>query len=311
MAQGQVSTITVCVCTYKRPDFLAELLESLARQETEGRFGFDIVVVDNDRHGSARAVVEAFSARHMALRVAYAVEPTQGISHARNRSVAMAHSELIAFVDDDECASPRWLAALLRTMHDCAADAVLGPVIPDFPPGSKVWAKSSRLFERPRYETGTAITSGDGRTGNALVRSAWVKRRAPESFSLALSSSGGEDHDFFCWMEMHGARLYWCDDGSVSERVPLERQRVRYVLMRRLRASIAYWRRHNKKRPRWRAWSEAVLGGVGGVLALVAGLAAYPFHPARAVRFWAKAANGFGRIGALTRLKVVGYGEAK
>ncbi len=53
--------IAVCVCTYKRPDYLKRLLRELAGQETGGLFTYSIVVADNDQSESARAVVSHFA----------------------------------------------------------------------------------------------------------------------------------------------------------------------------------------------------------------------------------------------------------
>ena len=51
--------MSVCVCTYKRPVLLAKLLDSLASQAIEDNFTYEVVVVDNDKTGAARVVVEA------------------------------------------------------------------------------------------------------------------------------------------------------------------------------------------------------------------------------------------------------------
>ena len=50
--------ISVCICTYKRPELLRRLLSKLKEQKTEGLFEYSIVIVDNDRAESARQTVE-------------------------------------------------------------------------------------------------------------------------------------------------------------------------------------------------------------------------------------------------------------
>ena len=47
-------TISVCIPTFKRPLLLERLLISIREQQTLGEFNVSIVVVDNDRDGSAR-----------------------------------------------------------------------------------------------------------------------------------------------------------------------------------------------------------------------------------------------------------------
>src|SRR5579864_121377 len=54
--------ITVCICTYKRPQLLERLLRALGQQSTGGFFSYSIVVADNDRLKSAETVVSTFSA---------------------------------------------------------------------------------------------------------------------------------------------------------------------------------------------------------------------------------------------------------
>src|SRR5262249_37183933 len=59
-ARSAVTSVTVCIPTFRRRDSLARLLESLARIQTGGA-EVTVVVVDNDAEGSARTTVAAFS----------------------------------------------------------------------------------------------------------------------------------------------------------------------------------------------------------------------------------------------------------
>ena len=45
--------ICVLICTYKRPQMLARLLDGLVSQDTGGLFTYSVVVADNDQHESA------------------------------------------------------------------------------------------------------------------------------------------------------------------------------------------------------------------------------------------------------------------
>src|SRR5215510_10079977 len=70
--------VSICVCTFRRPAMLAQLLQALASQETDGEFTYSLVVVDNDAARSSEAVVADFS-RSSRLAVQYCVEPRQSI----------------------------------------------------------------------------------------------------------------------------------------------------------------------------------------------------------------------------------------
>ena len=110
--------ISVCVCTYKRPELLQQLLNELACQETQGRFTVDVVVVDNDAAESARSVVEHWVSTDSRLAVAYCVEPQQNIALARNAAIKRATGDFIAFFDDDQVPIRQWLLTLLLSMRE-------------------------------------------------------------------------------------------------------------------------------------------------------------------------------------------------
>src|SRR5262245_23547681 len=94
--------ISVCICTYRRPELLGRLLRELAMQETGGLFTYSVIVVDNDRAETARPVVAAAIIESFPVPITYCVEPRQSIARARNRAVATATADFIAFIDDDE-----------------------------------------------------------------------------------------------------------------------------------------------------------------------------------------------------------------
>ena len=52
----------------------------------------------------------------------------------RNAGFANARGRFLALIDDDEQASPDWLAHLTRAQRTCDADVVFGPVYPEFDP---------------------------------------------------------------------------------------------------------------------------------------------------------------------------------
>jgi succinoglycan biosynthesis protein ExoM len=214
--------ISVCICTFKRPVQLAALLERLSAQCSEPAFSFDVVVVDNDRDRSAEPIVRAFADRYPEPAVVFDCEAERNISLARNRAIRSATGNLVAFIDDDERPEPDWLQRLHASLMRHAADGVLGPVVPDFPPESPAWLKRGRVFHRRRYTTGTPIQDGDGRTGNALLKRQLFSEREPW-FDPALGRSGGEDSDFFTRQRRLGRVFVWCDEAVVHEDVPKER----------------------------------------------------------------------------------------
>jgi glycosyltransferase involved in cell wall biosynthesis len=224
--------ISVCICTFKRPDLLGRLLAAVSAQITEDRFAFDVVVVDNDARRSAEAVTRAFAAE-AGIATTYECETEQNISLARNRAVRCATGNLVAFIDDDEWPARDWLAQLYGTLKAHRADGVLGPVLPDFPPASPPWLRKAGVFARSRHATGTRISAGDGRTGNVLFARS-LFRGGELWFDPAFGRTGGEDTDFFA---RHTDRHFlWCDEAVAFETVPPERWTASFHIKRLLRA---------------------------------------------------------------------------
>ena len=70
--------ISVCLCTFRRPDKLAAVLDDLLAQQTSRVSLLEVIVVDNDAQGSAEATVKA-AAERADFPVHYLIEPKQNI----------------------------------------------------------------------------------------------------------------------------------------------------------------------------------------------------------------------------------------
>ena len=136
---AQRLSMTVVVCTRDRAEELATCLDSLERVDYEG---FEILVVDNAPSSEAtRSLVE-----RRAGRVRYVREPRPGLDWARNRAIAEAAGDIIAFTDDDVAVDPGWVRALVAAFgSDESIAAVTGLVLP-----AELQTDAQVLFERYR-----------------------------------------------------------------------------------------------------------------------------------------------------------------
>jgi len=221
--------ITVCICTYQRPGLLGKLLRELTAQETRDRFTYSVVVSDNDRQESAREAVQSFQ-KESALEVKYCVEPEQNIALARNRALANARGEFVAFIDDDEFPVKDWLLQLLLACEEHKSAGVLGPVYPRFEREPPRWFVKGRFYFRPEYPTGRVLDWRETRTGNVLLRRQVLEGIA-EPFRRQFGS-GSEDTDFFRRLSAQGNVFTWCREAAVHEVVPAERCSRDYLLRR-------------------------------------------------------------------------------
>lgn len=222
--------ITVCICTFRRLELLRNLLGDLSRQETEGRFTYSILVIDNDGNRSAEAVVSRFRANH-ALSIQYDVEPEQNIAVARNRALTQARGDFIAFIDDDESPIQRWLLTLFDTREKNGVDGVLGPVHPVYAETPPAWVVAGKFYDRRTYPTGFVIDWRKGRTGNTFL-----KREAFDGITPAFRREfrTGEDQDFFRRAIEKGRVFIWCNEAVAYEAVPASRWKRSFLLKRAL-----------------------------------------------------------------------------
>ena len=103
-------SVSVVVCTRDRSDILAACLDRL-RLLTHAPL--EVIVVDNaPSDDSTRLLVEADAAVDPRFR--YVVEPQPGLSAARNRGLAAARGQVVAYTDDDVAVDENWVQGLLR-----------------------------------------------------------------------------------------------------------------------------------------------------------------------------------------------------
>lgn len=223
--------LSVCVCTYQRPVWLARLLGDLGRQDTNREFTFEIVVADNDAPQSAKPVV-AESQPKSPVRVIYCAEPRRSISYVRNHALAHATGNVIVFIDDDEFPTECWLLNLFRTWQKAQVAGVLGPVRPYFDEEAPAWIRCSGLYDRPEHPTGFQMPWQECRTGNVLFGRRVIAGIEPV-FRPEFGASGG-DVDFFRRMTQSGHRFIWCNEAVVYEHVPPSRWDRRVLVSRAL-----------------------------------------------------------------------------
>lgn len=290
-----VGSVTVAVCTFRRPAALQRSLQGLCAQRRLAGVAVDVVVVDNDAAGSARAVVEAARpASPWGLR--YVIEPRPGVASARNRCLAEAQSEWIAFVDDDEVPEPDWLAALLGVRQASAADAVFGAVVPQFAAPLPGWAANGALYTKRRFATGSVIGWEATYTANVLL-SRRLLCLAGGAFDERFASSGGEDTLLFRRAARAGAKLVWCDEAVVHEHVPRARLRLSWLLRRAFRGGQNWVRIRAEGSPR--VWLPlAVRGLASALVAAVLILPALVVSRGAAVRQAMRVAGGLGKVWA-------------
>ena len=116
--------ISLVITTYNRSHLVRLCLESLDRQ-TASPERYEVVVVDDGSTDDTLDVLGRLTPRHPLTVVS---QQQSGASAGRNTGAARARGRLLLFVDDDELADPRLVAAHLAAHDDRTETVVLGAI---------------------------------------------------------------------------------------------------------------------------------------------------------------------------------------
>ncbi|WP_312720208.1 glycosyltransferase [Mobilicoccus sp.] len=225
--------VVVGIPTYRRPELLARLLASLAREVPPDVL---VVVADNDAGEEAPEVVRASGLTATCVPVA-----RPGISEVRNALVREATArrptwQWLVMLDDDGYVTDGWFDALMRAAGRGDAEVIGGPVVGDLPPGVSLLARNSVYAGRARHASGpVGMLNG---AQNILISRLIVEVVGDPWFPPHLGVAGGEDHHFFRTVLDRGGTLAWCDEAVVHEPTPPERLTTGALLRRAYRSNL-------------------------------------------------------------------------
>lgn len=228
--------LTLIIPTYNRSRELLRALDSVAAQSLDPAL-WECIVVDNASTDNTAEAVARFAAEHPTLHIRRVYEPEAGVSHARNRGLREATTELIASIDDDERINREFLAAYLR-FFDTHPEAHVagGKIIAEYPTGRPRWM--SRWTERPianpmdygeqvRPFPKGALPGG----GNMAYRREVALRYGfdTELGRVGGKLIGGEENDFFLRLRETGETLWYLPDAVMWHIIPPEKLTTEYL----------------------------------------------------------------------------------
>jgi glycosyltransferase involved in cell wall biosynthesis len=261
-------SVTVVVCTRNRSTLLGEACAALLGVEPPDG-GWEVVIVDNSSTDDTPEVAAAVRDRAPDL-VRLVRESTVGLSAARNRGVAEARGQLIAFLDDDAFPAAGWLVALERAFDDGTVACAGGPVDPlldgelpawftgRFLPYLTVWdlgpepielhyneypRGANMTFRASAFEQFGGFSTRLGRTGRSLL--------SCEEIELCLR------------LERGGLRTVYVPDARILHTTPVDRLTPEWM----------------ERRFAAQGQSEAIVDWThGGLRGLVRGIGAHRLH---------------------------------
>lgn len=228
---------SVCIASYKRPELLRKLIQSLFVQQGLENFNLEIIIVDNDVDKTAKPIVDEFAPKKD-ITVSYFNQPIKNISLTRNMGLENSNGDYIAIIDDDETADEFWIYNLIKSLNDYSAGVVFGYVIPVFYEDAPDWLKQREIFFKPVPETGSKPYFYY--TTNCMIRSSVIKENNIY-FDPGHGLTGGEDGVFFrALSEKFKIKFITSREAKSYEFVPKERMKLKYIFSRYLQIGILY-----------------------------------------------------------------------
>ncbi len=248
---------------------LERTLRSLAAQEGAPRF--KVLVVENDGQGREGEAVALRLLAEGAIEGAAIVEARQGNCKAYNAAWSFVRREwpdipFICGIDDDEEATPGWLAALVAAAERSGADIVGGTVIPVFSD-----ARFEPLRAHPIFSSHYGV---DGpvpqlySSANYLIQAEAIDRMGYPYLDERFDYTGGGDSDFFSRARARGFRFWWASAAAMTETIPARRTEWSWINARALRNGMLSALIERKAiRPAWPGEGGGQVAGVACGLA--------------------------------------------
>jgi succinoglycan biosynthesis protein ExoM len=290
--------ISCCICTYKRPKLLKDLILSLYAQKLKKNWILEIIIVDNDELFLGKQIVNQFSNTQQ-IEIKYYVQPIKNISLTRNMTVSKSRGDLILFIDDDGFASESWIYNMIDCMDKYQADAVFGTVIPVYENGVSDWIKKGGYFERLIQQTGEI--SRYTRTTNCLIKSNIIKE-VPGPFNPTYGLTGGEDIDLFNTIKSKGGKFVFCKEGVVYDFIPKQRAQLKWLVFRRFRTGRGFTENQLKHSnlKLINGFFSIIKAGLYLCISLLLSIFLFPFKTKR-IGWFLKAVSNFGHLAAFTK----------
>jgi GT2 family glycosyltransferase len=226
--------ISVVVCTH-RVERWPQLIDCLASLESQSLPPLEVIVVVDGVPELSRRLHERTGAE-----ITLSTAHPSGLSVARNLGLAHASGKFVAFLDDDAVADESWLKALRAVLEDDTVAGVGGVSLPNWEAGQPKWMPEELLWTVGCSFRGMPVTQSDVR--NVYGGSACYRREIFAEFGgfnsklgrTAVGLAGCEETELCLRVRNRSPGLRFVHEPTavIHHRVPLERQKVSYVLSR-------------------------------------------------------------------------------
>jgi glycosyltransferase involved in cell wall biosynthesis len=237
--------ITVAICTYNREKYLPQLFASIVAQTLEPQ-RFEILLIDNNSPGDTKELFDRFMESQPTFTAHYYLETSQGLSHARNRSIQEAKTQLITFLDDDAFIAPNYLETLVKAFQEFPeCGAIGGPIHLHYEAVKPSWENPYLNSLLGYFNQGTQaffFEKDYPRGSNMAFRTSIFERIGRFNVELGRIGKrmyGGEEKDLFKRIYQASIPVRYVPEAMVYHCVPLERTTCEFIKKQALGTGIS------------------------------------------------------------------------
>lgn len=192
-------SVTIAICTRNRTNDLKDCLNALMQLPNKGQ---EIIVVDNSPStDDTKNLVMQYPL------VRYVLEKRKGLDIARNRAIAEASNDIVAFTDDDALVDENWLDAMVRHFEEPLVMCVTGMTMPlelgtEAQEAFENYSPFGKGFSKKRFSLSENNPLNVGHIGagaNMAIRKTCITETGwfDEALDSGTPSQAGGDHEFF------------------------------------------------------------------------------------------------------------------
>ena len=188
-----MSKVSVIIPTYNHQGYVLETLESLWAQTFKD---YEVIVIND---GSPDNTAELLRPLAKAGRITYIEQPNAGQAAARNRGLAEARGEYIAFLDDDDLWPPnklQWQVDCLNTRPELSLVGGVATTFEGIAPATGKPRGTTKELPFELFFCGNPFDS----PGQTLIRAAALK----EVGGFDVSVWGADDLDLYMKLALKG-----------------------------------------------------------------------------------------------------------
>ncbi len=208
MPQKGFCSVTVIVATLNRAEQICNCVRSFESLLLDRISDWEIIVVDNGSTDDTAARLASLQ-ETSDLPLRYILEPTPGVSAARNTGIRAAKHDILAFTDDDCRVDPGWLSAVAQGFGSDPSIKMMGGRVDLFDPED--YEISTRRFD-DRAEIKTIDDMFTRLIGCNVAISAAALRETG-AFDTAMGPGttfkAGEDHELFYRILKSGGKVVY------------------------------------------------------------------------------------------------------